>query len=170
MKTVIFKKIERVCPHNTKIREKGEKRGIIYDYEIWENGEKKGTFEKQSFSMRYWLVDSASYPVKNEVNISGQASLKDFATVYKDYKRYIPTVEQIAEREAKKQREREAEEESQRQDHIKYQKEFAAPEMYEALKHMLYIFDKGFEAGTDRYIVCKEAKQAIAKGRRKKND
>lgn len=36
-------------------------------------------------------------------------------------------------------------------------------EMYEALKHMLYVFDKGFEAGTIGGNVCKEAKQAIKK-------
>ena len=162
MKTVTFKKVERVCPKNREIKEKGEKRGIIYDYEIWENGVKKGVFWK-CWSRGYEFKDNGGDKIKVKGRYILADSQKNFESVYKDYKRYIPTAEQIAEREAKKQREREANEESQRQHRVKHLKELAAPEMYEALKHMLSIFDNDFEAGTIGENVCNEAKQALKK-------
>ena len=142
MKDITFKKVERKCPHNTEYRQRGEKRGIIYDYEIWENGEKKGCFQAR-LPREYYLIDNGQYhvKVKDRINSVKAPNKESFDRVYRDFKKHIPSPQQIAEREAKKQREKEAEEEQQRQANIRRQIELAAPELLEACKEALKEFN-----------------------------
>lgn len=36
--TLKFKRVERDCPHNKSLRQSGETRGIIYDFDVYEDG------------------------------------------------------------------------------------------------------------------------------------
>ena len=105
-----FKKVRRDCPYNTQIETRGQKKGIIYDYQIFIDGEFRGTWMKRGASQRaYMLVDS----IGERVNSAPSSSRIQCDVVARDQGRFeylvnrhvnqLPPPATDAERKARKE-------------------------------------------------------------------
>jgi len=106
MTDILFVKTFRDCPYNHKRREAGARTGFIYDYEIHDNGQHVATFSKWGSDCRkYALVDLSGERIPSECyHITFAYTKADFLPEYVAAKTAgrIPTIDQIAERQAGK--------------------------------------------------------------------
>ena len=136
-----FRKKERSCVHNDEIRKKGEKRGIIYDYEILEDGKPIAVFSA-SFGRGYILEDLAGDKIKN-LKINGLTncievdSQKEFESTIVRWRHLVPSEADLAARKAEEDERRRLQairdKEQQRVSRIRNQ----AEAMYHLLTHAM---------------------------------
>lgn len=113
---IVFKRIERKCPHNEHLRALGLVVGLIYDFEVFIDEVKCATFTRKSFRRGFDLFDLDGRIVKapwigadgvrrigdpkyNWRNVDADTK-SNFIAVIQSELDYIPTPEQIEQRRA----------------------------------------------------------------------
>lgn len=68
MSTIKFVRVERDCPHNKNLRRDGEARGLIYDFDVMIDGEKRAEMHRAFTGKGYTVQDADGRPVDPPVS------------------------------------------------------------------------------------------------------
>lgn len=111
MTKIEFKRELRDCPRNTDLQKAGEKQGLLYDFAVMIDGERRGTFAKIGYGRGYDLMDADREPIREKEDTWGRMGIK--AESQDRFQMWIekalaaeriPTLAEIAKRKAEKAR------------------------------------------------------------------
>lgn len=143
MAEIEFKRVERKCDYNTRIREGHSDGHLLYDWDVLIDGERRAQFRPGVYK-GYNLHDADGWPIKKANDYGPFARRSDVAAqagfeskIRSCLERsLIPTIDQLAEARAERQRQHEALEAATAEaDRLERVRE-AAPEMLEALQEI----------------------------------
>lgn len=66
-----FKRIERDSPANRRRREEGDNRGIVYDFDVWIDGERRAILHRLIYGHGYDLMDRDHRPIQSLIGTPG---------------------------------------------------------------------------------------------------
>lgn len=126
--TFRFERVERDCPANQNRRANGDTLHIIYDFEVWIDGEHRATFKKADTGKGYELHDADGRPLlgqtwRKHIGKTHVDKKAEFEATIQDKLALIPTLADMArmrdEEGADKARQEAAEREERLQRRIK---------------------------------------------------
>jgi len=154
MPTIKFVRVERDCPRNKSLRAAGDNVGIIYDFDVLIDGEKRAQMRRDIHGRGYQVYDADGRPVGkgryDGADVGSKAEFLNVASALLDAG-LIPTLAQMAEKRAAEARAKAeavaAKKEEQRQHAIRHH----ATALYDALKE---IRDMAYASTTDRVQIA----------------
>lgn len=138
IKGIKYVKVVRDCLYNTKLIEQGTEGRVIYDYDVYQNGKRIATFNREAGSIRYRLLDADNKQIRipETIRVYIAMSRKDMDRILKAAldANAIPSEEFIAKRKVQEAEMEAARKEAERLDAIKYRKQDLAEPMYDLLQ------------------------------------